>query len=377
MSSRSISILSLFILGGCPAKPGANKVVDTAGLWADAYDAGREAGYSDAAAAFETRLAALEDQMGTMQPIVDEADLLLDYVSVDEADANGPAVKFTGANVYVQSGSGATDDGGVLTGLGNLIVGYDETRAESSDSASVCYSSGLLEGEDVHLPTDTLNVDIRTGSHNLIVGRYNNRRSYGGLVAGQCNEIRGVANTVAGGGGNITDGWHVAITGGIYNYATDEHTVVSGGALNWANGFGAMAGGGGKNTASGAYSSVTGGSGNSAVNEYSAVTAGLRNSATGTFSSVSGGSDNEARASRSSVAGGDINVAAEECATVSGGANNTASGYHSSVVGGSFNDATDDGATILGGSENTAAGLDSTITGGYGSTESDDYGTSP
>ena len=61
----------------------------------------------------------------------------------------------TGANLYVNSGSGATD--GPVNGLGNVIIGYNEFRGTGDD---------------------------RTGSHNLVVGSKNNFSSYGGIVGG-------------------------------------------------------------------------------------------------------------------------------------------------------------------------------------------------
>lgn len=59
------------------------------------------------------------------------------------------------------SGSGSTE--GTVNGRGNLIVGYNE-----------------------RLVGDT---NIRTGSHNLVVGAFNNYSSYGGQVIGYNNTI--------------------------------------------------------------------------------------------------------------------------------------------------------------------------------------------
>ena len=57
------------------------------------------------------------------------------YVTIDTNPINGvagPHILITGANVHVRSGSGVTDDnvsgGGTLTGLGNLIIGYNESN---------------------------------------------------------------------------------------------------------------------------------------------------------------------------------------------------------------------------------------------------------
>ncbi len=70
------------------------------------------------------------------------------FVKVDPNPLNdlpGPHVIFFGANVHIQSGSGATDDGGAPSGRGNLVVGYNELPPS--------------------LPTGS-----RQGGHNLIVG---------------------------------------------------------------------------------------------------------------------------------------------------------------------------------------------------------------
>jgi len=68
----------------------------------------------------------------------------------------GNDITISGANLYVNNGTGATD--GPLNGLGNVIVGYNELRGTGDD---------------------------RSGSHNLIVGSRNNFSSHGGLVVGR------------------------------------------------------------------------------------------------------------------------------------------------------------------------------------------------
>ena len=106
------------------------------------------------------RVMELEQQVAALTAAVAaiESNNVLDlgpYVRVEEDEINdlsGPHVIFEGANVHVRSGAGATAEGcglveppcPTLTGLGNLVVGYNETRSEPS-------------------------VD-RSGSHNLVVG---------------------------------------------------------------------------------------------------------------------------------------------------------------------------------------------------------------
>ena len=92
-----------------------------------------------------------------------------------------------GANVHVRSGSGHTSDGcrdntpgypncESLTGLGNLIVGYNDRRG--------CRRAGPC--------------NLRSGSHNLVVGMYHDYTSFGGFVAGGGNEISGELASLSG-----------------------------------------------------------------------------------------------------------------------------------------------------------------------------------
>jgi hypothetical protein len=74
-------------------------------------------------------------------------------------------VVISGANLRIVNGLGSTE---TTNGLGNLIVGYNELRT------------------DPELPPN-----VRTGSHNMIVGKENNFSSFAGLVVGNTNEISG------------------------------------------------------------------------------------------------------------------------------------------------------------------------------------------
>jgi hypothetical protein len=68
---------------------------------------------------------------------------------------SGDDIVISGANLFVNDGSGTTD--GPVNGLGNVVIGYNELRGAGDD---------------------------RSGSHNLVVGSQNNYASYGGLVGG-------------------------------------------------------------------------------------------------------------------------------------------------------------------------------------------------
>src|SRR5262245_35473180 len=111
----------------------------------------------------------------------------LQYVS------GGPnEVVITGANLRIVNGLGDTE---TTNGLGNLIVGYNESRG-------------------VFFPDMS---DNRTGSHNVVVGRGLNFSSFGGLVIGQFSEISGVFASVCGGGFSTASGAGSSVSGGTGN----------------------------------------------------------------------------------------------------------------------------------------------------------------
>jgi hypothetical protein len=95
--------------------------------------------------------------------------LLGQFVNVDfslEKGVRAPNIIFSGANIHIESGSGATDDHGSPTGLGNLIIGYDEDPINSLIGDS---SDGLPIMQGPGGPTP-LNTGDRGGSHNLVIG---------------------------------------------------------------------------------------------------------------------------------------------------------------------------------------------------------------
>ncbi|MCK5232418.1 MAG: hypothetical protein KAR13_19250, partial [Desulfobulbaceae bacterium] len=110
----------------------------------------------------------LDDRISTLEATVNQLAVLLTNVT-----RNGNDITFSGVNLHIVNGTGTTD--GTVNSLGNLIVGYNETRGTSDD---------------------------RTGSHNIVVGEKQNYSSYGGLVAGWHNTISGAYSSVSGGNYN-------------------------------------------------------------------------------------------------------------------------------------------------------------------------------
>jgi hypothetical protein len=110
-------------------------------------------------------------------------------------DVKGPNLIFKGVNVHVQSGMGVTAD--TTSGLGNLILGYNETPG------------GL----------------VRAGAHNLVAGQMNSFSSFGGLVFGMNNKISGDYAAVLGGGQNTASGPYSTVYGGQQNTSSTNYDI--------------------------------------------------------------------------------------------------------------------------------------------------------
>ena len=113
---------------------------------------------------------------------------LAPYVSVTGSTLNGvvgPNIVFKGTNVHVMSTTSEAD----TSGLGNLIVGWDDEPATTQ----------------------------RSGSNNLICGDYNSFTSYGCFLAGFYNAVSGIGASVSGGVGNQASNAAASVSGGDGN----------------------------------------------------------------------------------------------------------------------------------------------------------------
>ncbi len=187
------------------------------------------------------RVAELEAQVEILTAALQEAQEILQYVRVETGEINylaGPHLIIEGANVHVQSGSGITSDGcelgspdfpncESLTGLGNLIVGYNGYNEQASSRGS-----------------RPLPREIRTGSHNLVVGDLHTYSSFGGFIAGGNNKVTSANASVSGGSNNRASGFTSSICGGLGNAASGFGSSVSGGIVNVASGTWASVSGG-------------------------------------------------------------------------------------------------------------------------------------
>jgi hypothetical protein len=245
-----------------------------------------ERGVHQEIAELRQAVAALTKQVHALQSALDSQRQTINNLQASVLDHSnklqfvtvvGTEMYVTGANLNIRDGSGATS--GILeapyvanpTGLGNLIIGYNE------NGLSPC--SGCLAQP----------VRQRTGSHNLILGVDNGYTSIGGIVVGFSNSVSSPYAVITGGAFNAANGMFSAISGGENNFAGDEAASVRGGMLNKANG---------------RFSAVSGGAENTASNESASVSGGSAGIASGSFSSVSGGTGNTVSAQSSSISGG-------------------------------------------------------------------------
>jgi hypothetical protein len=155
-----------------------------------------------------TRVEGLNTAVGDLNTKVDNSVVpnLKNYVEVKTGDMNGvrgPHLVFHHVNVHVQSGSNATAD--TTSGLGNLIIGYNEQASPEQ---------------------------ARLGAHNLVGGSQNGFSSYGGLVFGFSNRITGTYASVAGGESNTASGVSSTVLGGRTRSATWQNATSFQGATN-------------------------------------------------------------------------------------------------------------------------------------------------
>ena len=138
-------------------------------------------------------------------------------------DGNDTA-EFSGLNVHINNGSGTTF--GEVDGLGNLIVGYNETN---SDAPKFCTDIQYGNEVDCIANSETWVNNVHTGSHNIVVGRGQSFPSYGGLVSGVGNAIINNYGSATGGRYNVVSGYISSISGGYNNAASGIYSSVSGG----------------------------------------------------------------------------------------------------------------------------------------------------
>ncbi len=217
-------------------------------------------------------------------------------------------VRFSGVNVQIVNGEGSTT---TANGLGNLIVGYDETDTSGLFHCTVG-ANGTAEPPTPSVDATTctaaggewINTGFKTGSHYVVVGSQNNYSRWGSLVAGFQNTSNYDYANVSGGNQNTASNRYTSISGGWRNFASGDYSSISGGSLSTSRGHLSSISGGDQNVASGLNSSIVGGAGNVASGILSTVSGGNNHRASGDISSVSGGQSNVASGRASHVCGG-------------------------------------------------------------------------
>ena len=169
---------------------------------------------------------------------------ILPYEKYEASGIGGkPTIQFSGVNVQVVNGGGATQE---INGAGNLVIGYDE-----------------------HPPGEK-----QTGSHNLIVGEGQEFTSFGGIVGGIDNAITS-REAFAVGASNTASGYYTSVLG-YENVANREKASVAGGEHSTASGVAAAVDGGMDNRATEIDSWIGGGSENMAAAQDSAIFGGQK-----------------------------------------------------------------------------------------------------
>ena len=229
---------------------------------------------------------------GSLWQRVSALERTLTHIRSVTGEGGRPEVVITGANLRIVNGLRGT---ATANGVGNLVVGYNEPRDDGDNE--------------------------RTGSHNVVVGLGHNFSSFGGLVVGRHNAIRGAFAAVSGGFDNTASGDSASVNGGNFNRASGSSASVCGGFDNTARGNAAAISGGDGNTASGNAAAVSGGHGNTASGNAAAISGGEANMARGFSASASGGRNLRAEwdfgwttASTASASGGHWNTASDHTA---------------------------------------------------------------
>ncbi len=245
-------------------------------------------------------IAQLQAQIATLQSQVSSGTIpgVAGYVTMDTSNASRPTLRVAGANLQVVNGMGYT---ATANGLGNVIVGYDETRPDTADPQ--CSYGQYTDEPSCTSVGGTWAVNLKGGSHNVVVGNLHNYSRFAGIVAGYENTTNGNWSNVVGGQLNTASGTYSVVSGGIANGASGIWSSITGGSYNGAGGGLATVSGGYFNQAAYSWATVSGGTGNVAYGQFSSVSGGANNSATGTSASVSGGAGVTASADYSWAAG--------------------------------------------------------------------------
>lgn len=293
----------------------------------------------------------------------DETTPVLAPTYVSSGVGGKPTVQFSGINVQIVSGAGATN--AAVNGKGNLVLGYDESPGAQTGSHDLVL--GMHQ-------TYTSFADVVggygsnvSGTYSAAFGEANKAKGTASLVGGDDNTASAIGSTAIGGFDNTVTSGYGSVTGGCSNLVgtgtlsqssncsaskfADDFATISGGTANIARAIDASVLGGFSNAAGGASAAVSGGTDNVASGVASSVSGGNTGQAEGDSASLSGGFDNivTSAALDASILGGQLNEVQSDFASIAGGVSNSATGEGATVVGGELNAATEHGGAVLGG----------------------------
>ena len=167
-------------------------------------------------AALREELLAEVNSVRQLTPTEEEREILghmsIEQLPTDDEGNTAKTVRFTGVNVQIVNGLGATNgnsenpyvsQGSLTNSLGNLVVGYNEVRC-----------SGYFNNPPEPRSCVETEGPERLGSHNIVVGTGHQYASYGGLVIGFDNTISGAWSSVCGGRNNTASGEGATVSGG-------------------------------------------------------------------------------------------------------------------------------------------------------------------
>jgi hypothetical protein len=191
----------------------------------------------------QSQIVTLQKQIATLQSALVNVQrnpvlALAPFVTLDTGYRNGvrgPTIVFQGVNLQLINGAGSNGNGNggtaITNGLGNLIIGYDET------------------------PVQPLNILIgnRSGSHNLILGYWNQWTAAcsGAIISGYNNLVGARDASIIGGYSSGNYSGEGTIISGDVSYLNGGKVLI-GGTGNSFTGYapwGVLIGGGGINYA--------------------------------------------------------------------------------------------------------------------------------
>lgn len=267
---------------------------------------------------FSSDLADLQGRVSTVEDVTTPMTL----TTID----GYPSIVVEGVNIHLRNGLGGTNTD---NGLGNLVLGYNESRADPADN-------------------------IRTGSHIVVTGREQNYEGSAGFLGGYQNTLNADYGSILSGFSNENYGLGSAVVGGLFNIAGHPndpnesfYSVVVSGYNNLGLGRGAGILAGQNNVTRGLYSAIVSGTSNQTSGTRSCIVSGFSNVANGRNSVIVGGG-----ISTTGVFG---DTGLGNAAVVVGGYRNESEGTYAVTVGGFVNKSSDAYTVVSSGFNREAA----------------------